>query len=232
MTGKSGRYCAALFSTMSTPEAGVDGRGDVVRPSRAHASIAQARGVCRLPHTGLRQWSERCRAVRFAGHRACLPPPRWRCKPSAARWLSACHILYQAPSGGPCAPAAMHQSSGRRSGPSALAFTGVKQRQVGTEGGPTARQCRLIQPAEALVTCATRQATAARSQIGIALPQSRQSGGIHVEAPHHAVHAACLTFDTPSHERSHSWSSPASPQCYFRPCGSTVNRSMVAEFRQ
>jgi len=143
MTGKSGRYCAALFSTMSTPEAGVDGRGDVVRPSRAHASIAQARGVCRLPHTGLRQWSERCRAVRFAGHRACLPPPRWRCKPSAARWLSACHIHLSGPEWGPL------RTGGDASelGPTVRALSvGVYRRQTTTGWDRRRADCQAVPP--------------------------------------------------------------------------------------
>jgi hypothetical protein len=189
----------------------------VVRPSRTNASIARARGVRRLPTPDCASGAS---AVAPLGSQAiahaCRPRFGGASRARRAGPLPAIFI-YQAPSGGPCTPAGMHQSSGRWSGPSALAFTGVKQRQVWTEGGPTARQWRLIQPAEALVACATRQATAARLQIGIALPQSRQSGGVHVEAPNHVVHAACLTFDTPSHERSHSWSSPASPNATSLP---------------
>jgi hypothetical protein len=112
------------------------------------------------------------------------------------------------------------------------ALAGIKQRQVRTEVGPSASLQRIIEPSQAFVARATRQAAAARLRIGLALPQPRQGSSIHVEALHHFVHPARLPFHTASHWRLHGDSSLAFLERYRRARHSTVSESIAAAFRQ
>jgi hypothetical protein len=204
----------------------------VVRPSRTNASIARARGVRRLPTPDCASGAS---AVAPLGSQAiahACRPPLWRCKPSAARWPSACHIHLAGPEWGP-----LHTGGDASElGPVVRALSvGVYRRQTTTGWDRRRADCQAVAPDPAsggtcrlCHTTSNGCALANRHRLAPIAPKRRRPrrGASSCRA------AACLTFDTPSHERSHSWSSPASPQRYFPPCGSTVNRSMVAEFRQ
>jgi hypothetical protein len=117
-----------------------EGCGSAIANQRVHCPGARRPSA---PHTGLRQWSERCCAVGFSGHRACLPSPLWRCKPSAARWPSACHIHLSGPEWGP-----LHTGGDASElGPVVRALSvGVYRRQTTTGLDRRRADCQAVAP--------------------------------------------------------------------------------------